>query len=210
MIEPLAIPAALGIGMTLGLSGGLAPGPMTALVIAQTLRFGFKEGRTIAFAPLMTDAPLMAGSLWMVASAQSHPQVLAVIALLGAVVLFWLAWDIARAAPPSVVDVGEAPQSVRKAILTNLLNPHAWLFWFAIGGPTLAAALAGSWAAAVAFCVGFFGCLCGVKVVLAWGVARTGDVIVGRWWQPVMRFLGAAQVVLPLLLVRDGVQGLGF
>ena len=98
-MEPLAIPAALGIGMTLGLSGGLAPGPMTALVIAQTLRFGFKEGRIIAFAPLMTDAPLMAGSLWMVASAQSHPALLSGIALLGAVVLFWLAWDVARAAP---------------------------------------------------------------------------------------------------------------
>ena len=142
----------------------------------------------------------------MVASAQSHPALLSGIALLGAVVLFWLAWDVARAAPPSVVDVGEAPQSVRKAILTNLFNPHAWLFWFAIGGPTLAAAWSGSWMAAVAFCVGSSAMRREGR--LGMGVARTGDVIVGRWWKPVMRLLGVALVVLAVLL-RDGVQGLG-
>ena len=74
----------------------------------------------------------------------------------------------------------------------------------------MTAALANSWVAALAFCVGFYGCLCGIKVVLAWGVAKTGDVIVGRWWKPVMRSLGVVLIGLALVLVRDGIEGIGF
>ena len=35
-----------------GLSAGFSPGPLLALVIAQTIRFGFREGARAAMAPL--------------------------------------------------------------------------------------------------------------------------------------------------------------
>ena len=46
-------------GIVLGLSGGLSPGPLTALVISQTLRFGARGGMLVALAPILTDAPLV-------------------------------------------------------------------------------------------------------------------------------------------------------
>ena len=58
-------------GILLGLSGGLSPGPLTALVISQTLRFGAREGMLVALAPILTDGPLVlaAGFLVSVAAA---------------------------------------------------------------------------------------------------------------------------------------------
>jgi threonine/homoserine/homoserine lactone efflux protein len=44
-------------GAALGLSAGVTPGPLLALVIAQTLTHGPREGGKVALAPLLTDAP---------------------------------------------------------------------------------------------------------------------------------------------------------
>jgi threonine/homoserine/homoserine lactone efflux protein len=50
--------AAVATGLVLGLSCGLAPGPLMALVLAQSLRHGAREGCKIALAPLLTDMPI--------------------------------------------------------------------------------------------------------------------------------------------------------
>ena len=63
-------------GAFLGLSCGLAPGPLLALLLAQTLRHGPGEGCKVALAPLFTDAPIIVATL-----------VLAVLLVLFAVLL---------------------------------------------------------------------------------------------------------------------------
>jgi hypothetical protein len=45
---------ALASGVLLGFSCGLAPGPLLALVLAQTLRHGAREGYKIALTPLVS------------------------------------------------------------------------------------------------------------------------------------------------------------
>jgi len=46
-------------GIILGLVAGLSPGPMLALVIAETLKFGKEEGFKVAVSPLITDLVLV-------------------------------------------------------------------------------------------------------------------------------------------------------
>lgn len=46
-------------GMTLGLYAGFSPGPLLILVISQTLKHGYKEGVKVAFAPIITDVPII-------------------------------------------------------------------------------------------------------------------------------------------------------
>jgi len=46
-------------GCVFGLAGGFTPGPTTAVVVAQTIRFGFLDGIKVAIAPLLTDAPIV-------------------------------------------------------------------------------------------------------------------------------------------------------
>ena len=65
--------AALASGAFLGLSCGLAPGPLLALLLAQTLRHGPREGCKIALTPLVTDAPIIVVALVVAASRLSGP-----------------------------------------------------------------------------------------------------------------------------------------
>ena len=55
----------LSAGLLLGLSGGLAPGPLLTLVASETLRHGARAGISVALAPLLTDAPIILATLWL-------------------------------------------------------------------------------------------------------------------------------------------------
>ena len=101
--------------------------------------------------------------------AQSFPVLTASISTLGAVFLCWLARDCWNGSTSETQTEAhaQAPGSVRKALLTNLLNPHPYLFWLMIGGPILAQAWSVGANHAIVFVAAFFGCLVGSKIAIA-------------------------------------------
>ena len=207
MIEPLAT------GALFGLAAGLAPGPLLALVISQTLRHGARDGVRVALAPLVTDVPIVAVCVLLVgmvegASGPLAGIALAGIALAGAAFVTWLAWDTWRAEPPGEVVTGEtapAARSLTRGIVVNTLSPHPWLFWIAVGAPTLTAAYAtGGWPAAAAFLLGFYGCLVGSKVGIALAAGRARGRVAGRGYRLTMRVLAVLLAVFAIGLLREG------
>jgi threonine/homoserine/homoserine lactone efflux protein len=200
--------AHLASGMLLGLACGLAPGPLLALVVAQTLRHGAGEGCRVAFAPLLTDAPIIAVALVFAARLAGFGPWLGIVSLAGGVFVLFLAWDTVR--PPRLESWAEnqLPQSWFKGILTNLLSPHPWLFWLTVGAATLAKAMAQSWLAALAFLCGFYLLLVGSKVLLALLVARSRAVLAGRPYRVVLCLLGVLLGFFAVLLFREGLKSL--
>ncbi len=57
------MPAALLLGLSLGLGAGLSPGPLLTLVITATLERGFGAGLRVALAPFITDLPIILATL---------------------------------------------------------------------------------------------------------------------------------------------------
>ena len=175
--------------LVLGLSAGLAPGPMTALVLSQTLGHGPKEGLKVALVPVVTDGPLLILSATAMGALSGMSTLLDIIALLGAGFLLMLAWETWHATlPPSPEQAGPA-NSIRKAILTNLLNPHPYVFWLTIGGPMTHRAYTHGWLATGLFLAGFFGGLCGSKAAFAISLALIRHKIDARIYQWIMRGL---------------------
>ncbi|MCO4747044.1 MAG: LysE family translocator [Proteobacteria bacterium] len=192
-------------GAILGLAAGLSPGPMTALVIGQTLQFGRSEGFKVAIAPVLTDGPLLVLTAWLAHRLTGADTILGLISLAGAGFLTLLAVESFRAEPPNpTVEAG----SLKKALLTNVLNPHPYVFWITVGGPTVAASWAEGPQASVAFCAGFFACLCGSKAVLASLVAAFSAHVVGRPYRWVMRGLGVAMFAFAGAFLYDAWQRL--
>ena len=145
-------------GLLLGLAGGLSPGPLTALVLGESLRGGKKAGLRVAVAPLVTDGPLILLALW-VGEFQGPWRI--VLGLAGAGMLLYLAWGMWRSKPPEPGE-SSADGALRRAVLTNLLDPHPYLFWLAVGGPMLSTT-----PSKMGFLIGFFGALVGSKALLA-------------------------------------------
>jgi len=197
---------ALASGAFLGLSCGLAPGPLLALVLAQTLRHGPREGCKIALSPLATDAPIIVVALVLATKLAELRPLLGVVSIAGGAFVLYLAWDSFGPARRDAEASVERPRSWFKGILTNLLSPHPWLFWLTVGAAILAKALAQSWLAAVAFLFGFYLLLVGSKVLVALMAGRSRDLLAGRPYRVVMRILVVLLGGFAILLFREGLK----
>lgn len=181
-------------GAALGLSAGLSPGPLLALVIVQTLRYGPREGAKVAASPLLTDAPIVLAALALTAGLADHPRLLGLLTLCGAAYLAWCALGSLRFRPGDDTPTPAEAKSLRKGVLANLLNPSPYLFWGSVGAPLLAQAWGAGggdgWRAAAGFLLGFFSCLVGAKVLVAWLSGRVGPLMGSPAYALVMRGLG--------------------
>lgn len=195
---------ALCTGLLLGLSAGLAPGPLLALVLAQSLRHGSREGCKIAVTPLLTDVPIIVLTVIVAVKLADLGRWLGFLSIVGGAFVLYLAWQSFRAGPLATERETVRPGSFRKGILTNLLSPHPWLFWLTVGAATLAKAFAHSQLAAAAFLGGFYLMLVGSKIVVAMLAARSRRFLAGRAYRMVLRSLALLLALFAVLLLREG------
>ena len=145
----------------------MTPGPLTLLVMNQTLRFGIKEGLKSGIAPILTDVPIILLCTGVLSRFSRTHWVIGLISLAGAVFLARMAADTWRAPAPSPATEDVKPQSVLRGVATNLLNPHPYLFWLTIGAPLIVSSDTHPFASAVAFAVPMLSAMVGSKILLA-------------------------------------------
>ncbi|MFH1571647.1 MAG: LysE family translocator [Gemmatimonadota bacterium] len=195
----------LASGVVFGLAAGVSPGPMLALVISETLRRGRRAGLLVALAPLVSDAPIVGASVLVLAQVARSALVLGLICLVGAGFVAYLAYESLRVTGLAEPVPGGGARSLTRGVALNFLNPHPYLFWMAVGGPTVLAAQALGWRAPAAFLVSFYALLVGSKMAVAVLVDRSRGALTGRGYVWVMRGLGVVLLVFAALFARDGV-----
>jgi threonine/homoserine/homoserine lactone efflux protein len=199
---------ALASGALLGVSAGLVPGPLLALVLAQALRHGPREGCKVALAPLITDAPIIAIALVLAARLAELHSLLGIVSIAGAVFVLYLAWETFQPVPSPAVETVKEPGSWIKGVLTNLLSPHPWLFWLTVGAAMLADAMTRGWMPATAFLFGFYLLLVGSKLLVALLAGRSRGLLAGRAYRLALRVLAVLLALFAVLLFRQGLKHL--
>lgn len=167
------------------MSAGISPGPLLALVITATLRSGLGGGLRVALAPLLTDLPIIALSV-LLANLLSETA-LRWVGTLGGLVVIWLGLETLRsarkAALPGQEGIAQPRRELGRGVLVNALNPHPYLFWATVGGPTLV----GGWRLspwhALAFLLPFYALLIGSKMAIAWAVSRRSGALSEVWYR---------------------------
>jgi threonine/homoserine/homoserine lactone efflux protein len=197
-------------GAVLGLSAGFSPGPLFALVLSQTVRYGVREGIKVAAAPLVTDLPVLLLSSLLLTRLSVHGRLLGAVSLAGAAVLAHMAYGTFRAEPRAASAPDAAPGSLARGVAVNALNPHLYVFWLTIGAPMILKGWKESPAAAVLFVAGFAGCLVGAKAALAFLADRSSRFLDGSGYRWVMRALGLLLLAFAGVLLRDGLRLFGW
>jgi threonine/homoserine/homoserine lactone efflux protein len=193
-----------------GLSAGFSPGPLLALVISQTLRYGVREGIKASMAPLVTDLPIILVSVLILRSLSDSRFILGCISMAGGLFVTYLAYECFRTVRLEMADLDGGPQSLSKGAAVNALNPHPYLFWLTVGGPSVIRAWADSPLGAVAFVAVFSGSIVGSKVMIAAMVGQSKHVLSGKGYGIVMRVLGLMLLFFAVLLFKDGVELAGW
>ena len=181
------------------------PGPLLTLVVSQTLAHGIREGIKVAAAPLITDFPIILLALWAGSRLAKSALPLGILSVMGALYVGFLAWESFKL---KISDQGaaQAPRSMRKGILTNLMNPHPYLFWMTVGTPLLLRTwTAGPWGA-VLWLSGFYLMLVGAKIGLSVVVGYSRKFLYGKVYLWLNRFLGLVLLFFAILLAKDGVR----
>jgi threonine/homoserine/homoserine lactone efflux protein len=192
------------LGAVLGLSAGISPGPLLALVITETMQHGKREGIKVALSPLITDLPIILVSLFILSKLGRSSEVLGLISFAGAIFIAYLGYECFKT-KKLVPDLeNPAPKSLRKGIVANLLNPHPYLFWITVGAPLVMKAWQTGIVAVIAWFLSFYLFLTGSKIMVALLVDRSKSFISGRAYIWIMRILGVALWVFAALFFING------
>ena len=189
-------------GITLGIIEGIKPGPLLTTVIKETLTNGFRGGMRAASAPIFTDGPLIIFSIFLAGWIATQPLILCCISLVGAVFLTRMGMECFSLDLPEIdseeVDISK---SFMRGIITNLLNPSVYVFWFLVGGPIMAIAADKEPIAPVAYAVSFLISIVLVKITIAYSFSKAKGNISSKNYQLALRICGVAMLLFAISFV---------
>ena len=196
-------------GLSLGLALAGAPGPVQAVLLAESVRGGVGRGFRAMAGATATFGVLLAVLALGLSVAPPTGLALRLLKLVGGALLVWLAIDAVRSG--NEVDPSEAPRRtlppVARGSLAIVLNPGAWLFLAAVASPLLASATTAGGRGSALLTAGalLLGAALGDAVVVligGLGVRRAGDRV-SLW---VRRALSLVLAALGIWLIVQGVM----
>ena len=196
-------------GSLFGFTAGVSPGPLLALVITETLMHSRREGILVAIAPVVTDVPIIAVTIYILSKLSNSDTILGILSLAGALFIGYIAYESIMTRDVNLGIHQVKPQSIRKGVITNFLSPHPYLFWMTIGSPTVLKAFQVNIASAVSFIAGFYVLLVGSKVLIALLVDRSKNFLKSRTYLYIMRTTGIILLCFAILFFKDGLRMLG-
>ena len=127
------------LGMTYAFAAAVQPGPLQTYIISQTLTHGWRRTVPAAFAPLLSDGPIIV--LVLLVLSRMPGWLVQVLQLAGGVFLLYLAFSAYRSwrsfDARKMLESQPPQQTLLKATLVNLLNPAPYLSWSLVMGPLL-------------------------------------------------------------------------
>ena len=126
-------------GIGYGFAAGVQPGPLQTYIISQTLFKGWRRVLPAAFAPLISDGPIITICLLVLSQVPLWLQRFLYFA--GGLFVLYLAYGAYQTwknFDPNIPSTGSATdKSILKAALVNILNPSPYIFWTLVTGPIL-------------------------------------------------------------------------
>lgn len=193
------------LGVLLGLSAGITPGPLLALVFSESLRYGTSAGIKVAVAPVISDIPIVLLALYALTGLSHLNPLMGIISIVGGGLLLFLGIQNFRIRK-LVLSPSDNARPFTKGIMVNALNPHPYLFWMTVGASIANRALARHWIWLTVFLGCFYASFTAAKVVLAVLVGRSRKRISDTLYRYVMWFLGGALCLLAVVFLKDGLD----
>lgn len=196
-------------GLTLGLAAGAQPGPFQTYIINQAILRGWKRTLIAAFAPLLSDGPIIVLVLLIISQIPEWFQ--SFLFLAGGIFILSLAWKayqnwnmFSRA---DSEESQSGAQSLLRATMMNLLSPGPYIFWSLVLGPTVLETWKFSKPLSAGFLLCFYGAMISINisVILVFGLAKR----FGKDFQKTMLLISAiALAVFGIYQLFRGLAGI--
>lgn len=126
-------------GFALGFAAAVQPGPFMVFMINQTLTRGFRKSWYSAFAPLISDGPIITIALLVLI--QMPAWLSRGLNIAGGLFILFLAWKAFEQwknfSFTEGVEAADGKKNIFKAALMNGLSPIPYIYWSFVTGPIL-------------------------------------------------------------------------
>jgi threonine/homoserine/homoserine lactone efflux protein len=196
-------------GATLALSATIMPGPFQAFLLSQSLKNGWKSTLPAAFAPLVTDGPVIGLVLFVLT--QTPVWFLDMLRIAGGLFILYLSWEgfLAFRSPAPVLEPSNdaGRRTFINAVAINALNPNPYIFWSVVGVPIILSGWRESPAFGISFIAGFFGTfVCSLASLII--IFSTAGRINNRATRILMCITAVALLIFGLYQVSVGIRDL--
>jgi threonine/homoserine/homoserine lactone efflux protein len=165
------------LGITFGFAAAIQPGPFQTFLISRTLQQGWRHTLPAAFAPLLSDLPVVALALLILTRLPVWIENF--LHLAGGLFVIYLAWGAYRSFKTynsqQTVPTQSRSQNFFKAVFVNLLNPNPYLEWSLVMGPLLLKGWREAHASGIALIVGFYAAVvitCSAIILMFAGIGK--------------------------------------
>jgi len=163
-------------GIGYGFAAAVQPGPFQTYIVTQTLDNGWRNTLLAAFAPLISDGPIIA--LVLLVLSQVPECMLRFLYIASGLFVLYLAvnafigWRNFGTAGEAAIPSKQ--QSLLRAAMMNVLSPGPYIYWSLVTGPVLLAGWREAPANGVGFLVGFYVAmiLSLAGIIILFGTAR--------------------------------------
>jgi len=164
------------LGITYAFAASIQPGPFQTFLISETLKKGWKKTVPAAFAPVLSDIPIIIIILLILTSIPQS--FLSFLQIGGGLLLLYLAYDSFKSFlnfdKLNNKQKSAGNNTLFKAVLINVLNPNPYLGWSLIMGPLLIKGYREASMNGIVLIAGFYITLvlCQIGIIILFGLTR--------------------------------------
>jgi len=190
------------IGCLLGVSAAIMPGPLMALLIAQTIQGNWKNGVLVALSPLVSD--LFVASFVLVMLAKIPDSIVRVISIIGGLVVIFYGIKTILGRDKETVPSGKG--SLLRGVVLNISNPHPYIFWSVVAGPLVLKAYQINIVYSISFIAVFYIFFIGLASTLAYLVSKGKDIIHSKYYKYALIICGVFMISIGCYLVVSSLR----
>jgi threonine/homoserine/homoserine lactone efflux protein len=180
------------LGLVIGLTGALAPGPTLVATINASISGDWKIGPKVTAGHIVVES-LIFLMIVLGLAAFALPYTTAIAAIGGIALIVFGALTIAGSQRASLTSLatGTASNPYIAGLVTSAANPYFWIWWLTIGSAMVIAGLAGGLVLAAVFMMGHWCADLGWYTLVASGVSRGRTILSDTTYRRLMGACGA-------------------
>ena len=184
------------LGLVIGFTGALAPGPTLVATINASLGGDWKAGLRVSLGHIVIETAIFFLIILGLATvAQPYTTAIAVVGGTALIIFGALTITGSRTASLGTGPAQAAADPYLAGFLTSAANPYFWIWWLSVGSALLINALAGGLLFAVVFMIGHWGADIIWYTFVSTGVAKGRTVLSDNAYHRVMAACGVFLVL---------------
>ncbi|MBW1648730.1 MAG: LysE family transporter [Deltaproteobacteria bacterium] len=200
-----ALAAIFATSFAVALSGAMMPGPLFTVTVSESSRKGPAAGPLLIVGHGILELALVVALVFGVGPLLKKTPVFVATALLGSIVLLWMAYGMLRSLPRLTLAVQPQQEAGRNlvvaGILLSLANPYWTIWWISIGLGYITQSLALGIAGVAAFFAGH------IMADFAWYAAVAAAVWKGKRFMSDRVYRGLIAACALFLILFAGMFG---